>query len=124
MIFVMLVLMDLIFAKSIFIGSIGVIEAMQEPLVRDTSGISVRSKEVFFKVIDYLTSVGATIVIVCIIFNFVSRQRAFYYATCVSLALFLRYNLRLTYRSPKPFMTSYNIYPFTCDLTYGNPNSP
>ena len=36
----------------------------------------------------------------------------------------MRYTMRMFYRDPRPYMEDYQVTPYMCDDTYGNPNVP
>ena len=54
---------------------------------------------------------------------FASRQNAFYYIVCFQVCLLVRYSMRMFFRSARPYMEDYQISPYQCDDTYGNPNT-
>lgn len=62
------------------------------------------------------------IIVIACIGVFVSRQSAFYYQVCFSLSLFVRFFLRLSFRSSRPFMDDNDVLPLECIMSYGTPD--
>ena len=70
-----------------------------------------------------LGSAELYICVIACIGLFVSRQAAFYYMVSFSMAVFLRFLLRMSFRSERPFMIGHGIEPQYCLMSYGTPDS-
>ena len=68
-------------------------------------------------------SMECYIIVIACISVFVSRQSAFYYQLCFSMAIFLRFALRMSFRSSRPFMDENDVKPYECVMSYGTPDS-
>lgn len=56
-----------------------------------------------------------------ILFNIVSRQAAIYFTFVLSMNVFVDTLMKLTFQDGRPFMWSSGIFPFICELEFGNP---
>ena len=56
-----------------------------------------------------------------IMFNFASRQTAFYFTWVLSLGVFLETFMKLSFKDGRPFMFQDKVFPFVCELEFGNP---
>ena len=63
----------------------------------------------FFMTMVYFGGIGVLMSLVLIPFHFLSRQEAFYYSVVFSIAVFVRVNLRMLYRQPRPYMESLKV---------------
>ena len=77
----------------------------------------------FFRFIFVLGDVRCYLVFLMILFNLLSRQTSFYLAFVLSFGLFLCAFLKLAFQSGRPFMTSQKIFPYVCQLSFGNPSA-
>ena len=58
-----------------------------------------------------------------ILFNFASRQTAFYFTAILSLGIFLNSFMKFCFQDGRPFMWSSKIFPYACELEFGNPGT-
>jgi len=58
-----------------------------------------------------------------LLFNFASRQTAFYFTSIISLNIFAGAFMKLWFRDGRPFMWVTSIFPYVCELEFGNPGS-
>lgn len=84
---------------------------MNEPLkIYSIVGVILGSSELY---ICFLACLGL----------FISRQANFYYMVSFTIAVFLRFLLRMTFRSGRPFMAEDGVNPQYCLMSYGTPDS-
>ena len=72
---------------------------------------------------DYIGKIEVFIVVIACIGVFVSRQSAFYYQVCFSVCVFMKFILRMSFRSGRPFMDSAGVHPYICQMSYGTPDT-
>ena len=108
---------ELLFKKELFQASIRLIE-----IIQDTTLSQRTSFRDYFSTFHMLGDSPTFVVFLASMFPFLSRQDAFYYSFCFGFAIFLRCCFKMFFRDPRPFMYSLNVYPNTCDLTYGTPD--
>ena len=56
-----------------------------------------------------------------VLFNFASRQTAFYFTAVISLGIFVTAFTKLSFKDGRPFMWVTSIFPYICELEFGNP---
>lgn len=56
-----------------------------------------------------------------ILFNMLSRQTSFYISFVMSFSMLINTMMKLGFQDAKPFMLTRSIYPFVCELEFGNP---
>lgn len=44
-----------------------------------------------------------------------------YYAVCFCICVLIRYSMRMFFRDPRPYMEDFQVAPYKCDNSYGNP---
>jgi hypothetical protein len=71
---------------------------------------------------DYIGKIEVFIIVISCIGVFVSRQSAFYYQVCFSVCVFMRFILRMSFRSGRPFMNNPQVDPYICQMSYGTPD--
>ena len=54
---------------------------------------------------------------------FASRQNSMYYIVCFQICVLMRYTMRMFFRDPRPYMEDYQVSPYKCDNSYGNPSA-
>lgn len=55
------------------------------------------------------------------IFNLSSRQTAFYFAYVFGTSLTMNTFMKLSFEDGRPFMYTSKVFPFVCELEFGNP---
>eukprot|EP00347_Sterkiella_histriomuscorum_P008639 403344328 len=95
-------------------ASIESIKNLQENDSKSTIG--------FFRFIHYLGDARCYYVLVMLFFNLYSRQTSFYFAFVISFCVYVECFLKLVLRAGRPFMKSLKIFPFVCELSFGNPS--
>ncbi|CDW89873.1 pap2 superfamily phosphatase [Stylonychia lemnae] len=111
---IVVLLLELI-QRSIFSkASIESIKQLQENDAKSTVG--------FFKFIYFLGDARCYYVLVMLFFNFFSRQTSFYLSLVISQCVFVETFLKLVLRAGRPYMKTSKIFPFVCELSFGNPS--
>jgi hypothetical protein len=57
-----------------------------------------------------------------VLFNFLSRQAAFYFTFVFSVNLAINTYMKLAFEDGRPFMFTSRVFPFVCELEFGNPS--
>ena len=96
LVFVTVIAINLMFAPMMKVCSSSLIAKIQSNL-SDTA-------RYYLKAWILIGSMQAYIIIIACVCVFVSRQSAFYYQVCFSLSLVLRFAMRMSFRSSRPFM--------------------
>jgi hypothetical protein len=96
-------------------SSIAQIKAIQQ----HDSGSSIG----FFRFIYYLGDTRCYTIFLMILFNFLSRQASFYFAFVLAMGIFIDTLMKLTFQDGRPFMWASAIFPFICELEFGNPSN-
>jgi membrane-associated phospholipid phosphatase len=76
----------------------------------------------FFRFIYHLGEAKYFFIVTMVMFNLMSRQTSFYFASVISLCVFVEANFQLLIRQGRPYMMNRSIYPFICELSFGNPS--
>ena len=109
-----LILLNLLMAPMMFKCSNIIIAMMQKSI--GTAGVD------YCKIGIFLGSTEIYILVIACVGIFVSRQSAFYYQVCYSMAIFTRFMLRIGFRSSRPFMVKNDVEPYVCLMSYGTPD--
>lgn len=75
----------------------------------------------FFKFIYNVGDTRIFLLILMALFNLVSRQAAFYFTFVMSFSLLLNAVMKFVFQNGRPFMYSSRVFPFICELEFGNP---
>ena len=75
----------------------------------------------FFKFIYNIGDTRCYFIFVMLLFNFVSRQTSFYFAFVLCANVFTETFMKLAFQDGRPFMQTSKIFPFVCELEFGNP---
>ncbi len=62
------------------------------------------------------------ILFLIILFNFTSRQTAFYFSFVFSVNMVLSTFNKFALEDGRPFMYTSRIFPYVCELEFGNPS--
>lgn len=76
----------------------------------------------FFRFIYFLGDTRCYMIFQMMLFNLASRHTSFYFNFLLSLCIFVSSLLKLIFQDGRPFMFSYKIFPFICELSFGNPS--
>jgi hypothetical protein len=55
-------------------------------------------------------------------FNFWSRQTAFYFTFVMSVSLAVCTYMKFAFEDGRPYMYTSRVFPFVCELEFGNPS--